>query len=537
MSESQPDTQPLPVADRPAGGAAASAAPEPPALSLLADPRTIAGETLTDVGPIETPAPALSVPPRMTPEPPAPLPAASGTRPRLDAAAARALSEEAKRRSESSRAELEAARRDLATQSPSPPEGWRTHPLTRRASEVLPAPATDETDARVEALEQLLERRSETLESKNAELAKLTERIDAQALALERTRAALEDERQAHTALRAAVESAALVSPATAETAEAKADPGTEIETAPPVVETAERDLGEAQRWPSIHDAWLDDQLRRHFGPLGIDRLADWVRQRLERHPDLGVRPLRITWLGSGGLAPVLPLAEDLLHHLGAPFSMGVLAPPNASVAGLQTLPSDHPLGRVIEHEGVAESADDLARRLASQTPDLILSRYFFSALAAQEPWIQPLERAWQEGSELILMERSGLGADAPTPALTEMGDRIWELLPSRYVAEDSGEPAFADWTDAFATTQPHRARGALQKLKQRFPFELTAQFGFLSEVFVATPIGDNFSAKIPKDRRFLRQVADLDERRIEAGTAPALYGAALVAAYDGSRT
>ena len=563
MSESQPEPAPLPAPARAPDPRGAQPAVDPASLSLLADPRTIAGETAprdddedhtrssAEVDPQSNaasdmnmapaaaahPSPASRNQPRVLAEPlpglpPAPTSAsasASATRPRLDAASARALSQEARRRSESSRAELEAARSDLEHRTPTRPEGWRTHPLTRRADEAAPAPAEEETPSQIEVLEQLLERRNEMLESKNAELARLSERIDAQAVALDRTRAALEEERQAHTALRAEIENAAAPNPVPTERVDA--EPGSAREVAPPVpASTSARGADEAAPpWPAIHDAWLDDQLRRHFGPLGIDRLADWVRQRLEQHPDLGMRPLRILWLGSGGLGPVLPLAEDLAAQLSAPFSIGVIEAPNAAPAGAQPLPEAHPRSACIEALDPAASPDEFARRIEAYRPDLVVSRAFFSEHADAEPWIGALEAAWHQGSELILLERSGLGAEAPTPALTELGDRIWELLPARYVAEANGEAAFENWAEAFATTQPQRARGALQALKQRFPFELTAQFGYLSEVFVATPIGENFTAEIPKDRRFLRQVADLDERRIEAGTAPPLYGVALV--------
>ena len=65
--------------------------------------------------------------------------------------------------------------------------------------------------------------------------------------------------------------------------------------------------------------------------------------------------------------------------------------------------------------------------------------------------------------------------------------------------------------------------------MRNRFRLGLLTQFGYLAEPFLATPIGDHFDADAARDRRFLRQVADLDDRKIEAGLVPALHWVGLV--------
>jgi len=57
----------------------------------------------------------------------------------------------------------------------------------------------------------------------------------------------------------------------------------------------------------------------------------------------------------------------------------------------------------------------------------------------------------------------------------------------------------------------------------------MLTQFGFLAEPFLTSTVGWNFDPAAPRDRRFLGQVADLDDRRIEAGLVPALHLVALV--------
>jgi hypothetical protein len=52
---------------------------------------------------------------------------------------------------------------------------------------------------------------------------------------------------------------------------------------------------------------------------------------------------------------------------------------------------------------------------------------------------------------------------------------------------------------------------------------DLTDRFGYLALAFVDSPISRHFDPSAERDRRFLTQLADLDEHRIESGEVPAL--------------
>lgn len=60
--------------------------------------------------------------------------------------------------------------------------------------------------------------------------------------------------------------------------------------------------------------------------------------------------------------------------------------------------------------------------------------------------------------------------------------------------------------------------------MREGFELELCAQFGFLAEAFVSGPIAGCFDVGNARDERFLKQIADVDERRLEAGSASALH-------------
>ena len=63
-----------------------------------------------------------------------------------------------------------------------------------------------------------------------------------------------------------------------------------------------------------------------------------------------------------------------------------------------------------------------------------------------------------------------------------------------------------------------------LPLLQQRFDLSPTAAFGHLATRFVGPEIGPNFDPDRQRDRRFIDQVASLDEGRIESGVLDPIY-------------
>lgn len=578
MSEST--SQPLRPLPRPEAETPGVGESDLPRFALLAAPDAIAGTSARDKdgadptipgtsASAETSSPsreraAFTEPADDATRAAAPTNRSSTRQPRLDAKQAEALRAEARRRSETSRAELEAARKALAPPPPdsfgatsTPPSatplpaaktpGWEARPLVgghpatanrRRTDDALedatvvaaldtPTTQTNVSEAadRIGTLEVLLSRREADLLERTQAFDALQERFDAQTDALQRTREALELERQQNTPTPtqrqwAQTPTAVADTPGPPSVFGEAAEAAPEAAVAIPEVPTA---------IPPIFSTWLDDQVRRHFGPLGLDRFADLVRQPLEnRSASASERPLQIAWLCGADSAPALQVAEDLEQRLDGTFQLHVVAKPFLREA-LSKAASDAPLarGRIIPTADL-ESPRALNDWLNQLEPDLIVSHQYLSSHDDAQGWIETLEHQTAMHRDLLVFERTGLGAGPAEDEQVAVGERIWDLMPDRYKQTRDGQ-LLAGWNDAFALTQSDRERGVLEPIRNRFAFAFFARFGFLSEAFVTTEVGANFSADTPKDRRFLRQIADLDDKRIESGAAPALHFVAMV--------
>ncbi len=278
-----------------------------------------------------------------------------------------------------------------------------------------------------------------------------------------------------------------------------------------------------------LFEAWQDDQVRRHFGPFGIDTTRDLVMAPLARRNSTLENPAKILVLGSGAEKWTELLAEDLIASDSPPFQ--ILLGGDGTSRRRADL-RDRPIDEFIAATRTPESPADFEALLAETRPSVIVSRNFLSGMSDVEPWLDVLRNLPRMGPGLILLESTGVGPVSPVDAMNELGDRIWSLMPARYTREgEHSEARIKSWHDAFQRMQPVPSNGLRAALREGFDLEISAQFGFLTEPFLRSPIAENFDPEAQRDRRFLHQIADVDDRKIEAGIAPALH---FVARIDG---
>ncbi len=273
-----------------------------------------------------------------------------------------------------------------------------------------------------------------------------------------------------------------------------------------------------------LFDAWQDDQIRRHFGPLGIDSLVDLLREPLARRARSSDPEIQILLLGRDAWRQAVELAAGLLQGAPPPFVIHVADPTDPDADGLYRIGAENPLRELLRPSAAPQTPEALSALLASTGAQVVVSRHFLSELAEPAPWLDSLAGAHAAGSALLFAERTGVEVGPPSPAMSALGDRIWELMPARYKHIAGSDEIGSSWSEIFERRPARAANGCLEVLRQRFELELFARFGYLAEPFVGPEIGPNFSAEAPRDRRFLRQVADVDDRKIEAGLAPALH-------------
>jgi hypothetical protein len=280
-----------------------------------------------------------------------------------------------------------------------------------------------------------------------------------------------------------------------------------------------------------IFSFWVEEQVRRNFGPLGIDSIPDLLREPLARRARANGGALRILLVGPGVAGQARALCEALVRAGTPAFELHVADPE----ARRELAPfDDDPLQGMIRRSGHPERPEALREGLRELEPAVVVTRELLTWQTDVAPWLDVLQEASAAGTALVLLEQTGLGAVTPSAELGAIGERIWELLPERYTRDPESGATVASFREAFAARATPPPNGLLRRLREGFELELCAQFGFLAEAFVSGPIAGCFDEHQPRDQRFLKQIADVDERRLESGQAAALH---LIARIDPAGT
>jgi len=502
----------------------------------------------------------------------------------------------ATKKTASQRLEIEALRTQL-TQSETKPETRTSTPQPEEhvaGSERVAALEAELELGRNERrrLEQAIADGRETLSARNERLAALEDRLEAQDRALDAARREYELERQRHTRslelldqLRSALSTGGLTSEVTsfdrpqrdasvapeaayaapeasaraASTAPRVLIPKEDAETNAIVAgitpektplpeiahdesrgefaadaEAVSRDLTGPPN-AALFDRWLDDQVRRHFGPMGIDAFSDLLRAPLERESSTRAERRSILLLGHSAWQYVGHFVESLLEAGPTEFVVHVADPSGDAGDRESPLSIDSPLRDLIETVAFPTSPDDLDQLIAVLKPTAIVSRDFLSQIAAPATWMPIFEAATERNCALLFAERTGSitaaqrAELAQSSEMSEIGERIWARMPARYTQVPNASTRFESFATAFEHAPSGLDNQLFETLRGTFQLELSAQFGFLVEPFLSSPIAAHFEAQAPRDQRFLQQVSDLDDRKIEAGVAPGLHFVGLV--------
>ena len=326
----------------------------------------------------------------------------------------------------------------------------------------------------------------------------------------------------------------ALISPAepTSETETlAPATEASSTSSSPLPVEDAPADLPDLPAPKELDGrtfkSWIDDQVRRHFGPIGVDRLSDLLLAPLERRNAHKADGQSILLVGFNAARVSEQIAQELLEASAPPFILHAADTRPTRSRRDSRLPSDAPLYDFLTSEDAPADPAEFKALIERVQPSVVVLRDFLSRepdRAAIDAWLEVLETAAKEGLAVVLAESTGLAMQEPPEEMRAIGERIWDRLPGRYTQVNSDTDSLSSWQDAFEARFAQPANALRNQSRERLRFELFAQFGFLAESFVRSPIEANFDPEAARDRRFLAQVADLDDRKIEAGIAPALH-------------
>jgi hypothetical protein len=271
---------------------------------------------------------------------------------------------------------------------------------------------------------------------------------------------------------------------------------------------------------------------------MGIGTIIDLLRAPLARRNQSNLQSEQsILLIGRGAWRWAPTLAEGLIQNGTHTCTIHVSDPSSTRITSAEGLADDHPIQNYLQPLPYPSSPESLSNSLAEIRPTALISRDFLSNESAVEPWLDVLSAAASVGTCLLFSERTGVAQHNPPIEIAAIGDRIWGLMPERYKHRDSAgesENAPTSWNQAFLDSEARSTQDAppnhlLARLRERFQLEMLAKFGFLAEPFVATTIGENFDKDATRDRKFLHQVSELDDQKIEAGIVPGLHLVAVV--------
>ncbi len=263
---------------------------------------------------------------------------------------------------------------------------------------------------------------------------------------------------------------------------------------------------------------------------MGIESFADLLRSPLDRRAEQFNGEQPIVLIGYGAWRIAKRLADGLVLNGGGAFRIHVADPEGPDAPGSSAAGHDSPLREFFSRIDFPDTCAAFEASLDSIRPCVIASCDFLSRMEELDDWLACFGRAVDAGSSLVLSEGTGIDPIEPPEGMVEIGERIWDLMPERYTRIGDSDEVSGSWSEAFEASGSRPANHLVTRLRECFRPEIFTQFGFLAEPFVASAIGQNFDPDASRDGRFFNQVADLDDRKIEAGIAPALH---LVARVD----
>lgn len=276
------------------------------------------------------------------------------------------------------------------------------------------------------------------------------------------------------------------------------------------------------QEPPPIFHSWRDRQIAKKLAPLGVTGADDYFVGRIERL--LGANPQevkQILSLGGEDASFELRIARGLRQRDHDNFRIHFPESHSEHAAEIVRQASQAGLDRelVPYSRGEAGTLDD-------SEIHAIISDGALSRSDRIESLVEALARATNRGALLVVAERIGT---AGSQTAREMGDRIWQLMPERYKLNrltQQSDPNY--WNES---TSPQGCADLLSLLRAHFLFEDFASFGHLVNRFVDLEIGPNFDPEDDRDRRFIEQIASLDEAKLDAGALTPLHMVARLSA------
>lgn len=284
---------------------------------------------------------------------------------------------------------------------------------------------------------------------------------------------------------------------------------------------------------PPIFRWWRDQQLAAQLPSDEINSFDDLLFETIARECAERSDETIAIWSLSGGDAELeLRVARALLAAGHANFSIECLD----DRAGWHEIRAD-----LAEKDGLDEKIFSLPASLSSfpedQQYDVFIADGSLAHVNDLPRLFERIQRAWKDESVMVIGAVLGSGAASSSPENIETVDRIWSVMPDRYMCnyltgeEQTSYSPSSPASDEAGNGGPLSPGNAplLSLLLDSFCFEIFAAFGNLINAFVGPEIGLNFDPDDESCRSFIERFSQLDEAQIDSGSIHPLHMSAVL--------
>jgi hypothetical protein len=159
--------------------------------------------------------------------------------------------------------------------------------------------------------------------------------------------------------------------------------------------------------YSAICEAWQDDQIQRHFGPMAIDTFADLLCAPLARRAGDTQREQSILLVGRGAWDAALD--HGLVENGAAAFRIHVTDPKGSSYPRYSNFPHDsprHDFTSSIDFPNDPKASDGLIELLH---PDALVSQDSLSPRADIDAWLPVFSVPVDARAFLVFSEGTGI--------------------------------------------------------------------------------------------------------------------------------
>ncbi len=165
--------------------------------------------------------------------------------------------------------------------------------------------------------------------------------------------------------------------------------------------------------------------------------------------------------------------------------------------------------------------ACDLNSWVANGEIDIAFASHSLHHVVALESLFDQIAIALRRDGTFLINDMIGRNGHQRWPEAEEAVKKFWAEMPSRYKynhQHSRSDDEFINWDCSTEGFEGVRAQDILPELIKRFSFDTFLGFGNIIDIFIDRSYGHNFNLKSAEDCAFIDQIAQEDDRLIEAG-------------------